>query len=89
MTKTNNIKSVCIIVLLLSFISISSYANENFLNMKSCESIKLSTYTTLISCHKIDYLVEYRNIDDNEKDNIKKITAITLKDSRIIKSIKR
>lgn len=89
MIKTNNIKLIGIKFLLLSLITLSSYANENFINMKSCENIKLSKYTTLISCHKIDYLIEYRNIDDEEKDNIKKITAITLKDSRIIKSIKR
>lgn len=74
-------------ILLLSIITILSFANENFTNMKNCESIKLSKYTTLVSCHKVDYLIEYRFIDDAEKDSIKKITAITLKDARVIKSI--
>ena len=42
-------------ILLLSIITILSFANENFTNMKNCESIKLSKYTTLVSCHKVDY----------------------------------
>ena len=73
--------------LLLTILSILSFANENIINMKNCESIKLSKYTTLVSCHKIDYLIEYRFIDDEEKDPIKKITAITLKDTKVIKNI--
>ncbi len=73
--------------LILSILSILSFANENMLNMKNCESIKFSKYTTLVSCHKIDYLIEYRFIDDEEKDSIKKITAITLKDIKVIKSL--
>lgn len=72
--------------LLLTILAIISFANENFTNMKNCESIKLSKYTMLVSCHKIDYLIEYKLIEDEEKDSIKKITAITLKDARIIKS---
>lgn len=75
------------IILFLSIFTIFSFANEIFTNMKNCESIKLSRYTTLISCHKIDYLVEYRFIDDEEKDSIKKITAITLKDTKVIKNL--
>lgn len=75
-------KSLTLLFLLSSYI----LANGNIVNMKNCESIKLSNYTTLVSCHKIDYLIEYRNIDDEEKDSIKRITAITQKDQRIIKS---
>ncbi|MCP4969728.1 MAG: hypothetical protein GY932_03910 [Arcobacter sp.] len=74
-------------VLILLFLTIIGFANENFANMKKCEHIKLSKFTTLVSCHKIDYLIEYRNIDDDEKDTIKKITAITLEDTKIIKNI--
>ena len=74
-------------ILLLTFFTIFSFASENIVNMKTCETIKLSQYTVLVSCHKIDYLVEYRKVDDDEKDTIKKITAITLKDQRIIKSV--
>ncbi len=64
-------------------------AQDNFINMKKCEVIKLSKLTTLISCHKIDYLVEYRLNDDEEVDKIKKITAITQKEQRVIKSTGR
>ena len=74
-------------LLIVSILFLFSFASENYVNMKNCESIKLSRYTTLISCHKLDYLVEYKFQDDEEKDNIKKITAITVKDQKIIKSI--
>lgn len=73
--------------LLLTAFTIFSFANENYINMKNCETIKLSQFTVLVSCHKIDYLIEYRKVDDDEKDTIKKITAITQKDQRIIKNI--
>jgi len=73
--------------LILTFLIVGSFASENYINMKNCESIKLSRYTTLVSCHNVDYLIEYKYQDDEEKDNIKKITAITVKDQKIIKSI--
>ena len=73
--------------IILSLLSILAFANDNLINMKKCESIQLSKYTTLVSCHKIDYLIEYRFVDDEEKDTIKKITAITLKDTKVIKSL--
>lgn len=85
-----NIKLIKIKFLLFALITTTLTANENFINMKSCESVKLSNLTTLVSCHRIDYLIEYRNIDDDdEKDNIKKITALTVQDNKIIKSIKK
>ncbi|QKJ24288.1 hypothetical protein [Poseidonibacter lekithochrous] len=73
-------------VLLLTVLSIFSFANENYINMKNCEKIQLSKFTSLVSCHQVDYLIEYKLEDDEEKDNIKKITAITVKDQKIIKS---
>jgi len=73
--------------LIISLLFISSFANENYINMKNCESLKLSRYTTLVSCHNVDYLIEYKFQDDEEKDNIKKITAITVRDQKIIKSV--
>jgi len=73
--------------LILSILSLLSFANEELVNMKNCESIRLSNYTTLVSCHKIDYLIEYRFVDDEEKDPIRKITAITSKDTKVIKNI--
>lgn len=74
-------------LIILSAFAISIFANDTFLNMKSCESVKLSKYTSLVSCHKVDYLIEYRFVDEEEQDNIKKITVITPTDSRIIKKI--
>lgn len=74
-------------ILIICFLCIFSFANDQFINMKKCESIILSKFTTLISCHNIDYLVEYKLQDDEEKDNIKKITAITVNDKKIIKAI--
>lgn len=71
-------------IFLIFILSFYAFANENFINTKNCEIIKLSKFTTLISCHKIDYLVEYKPQEDEEKDNIKKITAITANDQKII-----
>lgn len=77
------------IFLLLSISSVFLFANENYINMKNCEKIQLSKFTTLVSCHQVDYLVEYMLQDDDEKDNIKKITAITVKDQKIIKNVSK
>lgn len=71
---------------ILMFFTLFSFANENFINMKSCETVKLSKLTTLVSCHNIDYLIEYKHQEDEDKDNIKKITAITVNDQKIIKT---
>jgi len=70
---------------IFTIFSFFCFANDNFINMKSCESLKLSKFTTLVSCHNIDYLIEYKYQDDEEKDNIKKITAITVNDEKIIR----
>lgn len=72
---------------ILMIFTLFSFANDKFINMKSCESLKLSKFTTLVSCHNIDYLIEYKLQDDEEKDSIKKITAITVNDQKIIKTI--
>ena len=71
---------VKLLLIILSIIPI--YANE--INMKKCEMIKLSTYTTLVSCFKMDYLIEYYEPKRDEDDNIKKITIITVNDKKII-----
>jgi|GEM_PF-1096840 len=73
--------------LMLMFLALSSFANDKFIDMKNCETFKLSMYNTLLSCHSIDYLIEYRRVDDEEKDTVKKITAITTNDQRVIKEI--
>ena len=75
---------------LLLFLIFSSaiFANENsFLNMKNCESVRLSKLTSLVSCHQMDYLVEYRNVDDEEKDTVKKVTVVTPTKQIVIKNI--
>ena len=60
------------LLLLIATLTLFSFANEKFFNMKSCETLQLSKLTALVSCHNIDYLIEYRNIDDEERDRIKK-----------------
>lgn len=72
------------LILTLLLVASSSFASQNYINMKNCETIQLSKFTTLISCHNMDYLIQYRIVDDEEKDTIKRITAITQKDQKII-----
>ena len=55
--------------------------------MKNCESVKLSRFTSIVSCHKVDYLIEYRYIDDEEKDSVKKVTVITPENQVVVKDI--
>jgi len=76
-------------VLIISLVATFSFAQSNYANMKNCERIELSKFTALVSCHQVDYLIEYRFVDDEEKDNIKKITAITVKDQKIIKNVSK
>jgi hypothetical protein len=75
------------LILTLLFFTFFSFANDKFINMKNCETFKLSKFNTLLSCHSIDYLIEYRDVDNEEKDVVKKITAITVNDQRIIKDL--
>ncbi|WP_320035132.1 hypothetical protein [Halarcobacter sp.] len=74
-------------LLILMIFSLLCFANDKFINMKNCESLKLSKFTTLVSCHNVDYLIEYKYQDNEEKDNIKRITAITVNDQKIIKTM--
>lgn len=68
----------------LAFVISFTYANDNIINPKKCEVIKLSNFTTLVSCHKLDYLVEYYIPRLDEEDTIKKITVLTKEDKKII-----
>ena len=75
-------------LLLIPVFCIASFASENnFINMKNCESIRLSKLTTLVSCHQMDYLVEYRIVDDEEKDSVKKFTVVTKEKQVVIKNL--
>lgn len=75
--------------LFIASLATFAFAQNNFANMKNCETIQLSKFTTLVSCHQVDYIIEYIYQDDDEKDNIKKITAITVKDQKIIKNVSK
>lgn len=77
------------IILTLTVLFTFSFASENYVNMKNCEKIQLSRYTALVSCHQIDYLIEYKLEDDEEKDNIKKITALTVQDKKILMNVSK
>ncbi|WP_419771353.1 MAG: hypothetical protein ACNI3C_06065 [Candidatus Marinarcus sp.] len=65
--------------------SLGLFAQESIIAPKNCEVIKLSTYTTLVSCDKFDYLVEYQDVKRDDEDGVKKVTAISLKETKIIK----
>ncbi len=71
------------ILLLLSLCLAPIFADA--INPKKCESLKLSNFTTLVSCHKIDYIIEYYEPRRDDEDSIKKITLITINDKKIIK----
>ncbi len=71
-------------ILFLVFLSnIFIFANDTKI-MKNCEQIQLSKYTKLVSCHQVDYIIQYKYVEDEEQDNIKKIIAITPKDKKLI-----
>lgn len=72
-------KIVTLLITLFTF----TFSNE-IENIKKCEKIQLSRYTVLVSCHKMDYIIEYKLEDDEEKDNVNKITALTVNDKKII-----
>ena len=74
-------------ILIISLLAFSAIFAENTINMKKCELLEMSKYTKLFSCHKIDYLVEYKiEADLSEEDSIKKITMITPSSQKIIKT---
>jgi len=72
--------------LLLTLITITSFAADTIINTKNCETIKLSNFTTLISCHNMDYLVEYRDVRRDDEDKVKKITLITSTENKVLVS---
>lgn len=74
--------------LVLSILVMSSFANANFQNMKNCETIKLSLFTVLVSCHNLDYIIEYKKVEEpEEQDTVKRITVVTPNDQRVIKNM--
>lgn len=74
-------------ILLVSLLTIYALFAETTINMKKCELLEISPYTKLFSCHKIDYLVEYKiEVDLSEADSIKKITMITPTSQKVIKT---
>lgn len=76
--------------LALSIFIVSSFANANFQNMKNCETLKLSLFTVLVSCHNQDYIIEYKKVEEpEEQDTVKRITVVTPNDQRVIKSMEK
>ncbi len=73
-------------IFLLSFITLITYANDNIINPKNCEIVKLSKFTTLVSCNKLDYIVQTKEPRRDDEDNVKKIIVLTQKESKIILS---
>ncbi|RXJ87726.1 hypothetical protein [Arcobacter sp. CECT 8985] len=71
-------------ILILAIFALMSYANENIIKPKKCEIIKLSNFTTLVSCNKLDYIVQTKESRREDEDNMKKITVLSKKDSKII-----
>ncbi len=58
-------------------------SNEKFIN---CERIQLAELTDIVSCNKVDYLLEYEQNDSYKRGEVQKVTAITHKDIRVIKA---
>ncbi|MGB1226999.1 MAG: hypothetical protein ACPG9K_03840 [Poseidonibacter sp.] len=74
-------------IVLISLLVVSAIFAQTPINMKKCELLEISPYTKLFSCHKIDYLVEYKiEVDLREADSIKKITMITPTSQTVVKT---
>lgn len=71
--------------LVLFIFTVTLFANDTVIPQKKCEVIKLSNFNTLVSCHNFDYLIEYQETRRDDEDSVKKITAISLKETKIIK----
>lgn len=71
--------------LLLGLLFTSSLFAGDTYNMKQCEVIQMSKFTKLFSCHKVDYIVEYKAESDDEQDNIKKIIVVTPNSQTVLK----
>ncbi len=72
-------------IFLISLISLSAMFADSTINMKKCEVLEISKYTRLFSCHKVDYLVEYKiEVDLRESDSIKRMTMITPTSQQVI-----
>ena len=73
-----------IFILALPFISAlnANNTNEKFTN---CEVLVLSELTDIVSCHKIDYLIEYKQNDEYKRGEVKKVSVITATNIKIIK----
>ena len=70
--------------IILTLLSIAAFGADTIINTKKCETLKISNYTTLISCHDMSYLIEYREVRRDDEDIVKKITIITQNDSKVV-----
>ncbi|RXJ95093.1 hypothetical protein CRV00_04875 [Malaciobacter molluscorum] len=71
-------------IFLLVTLALASYANDTIIQPKKCEIIKLSNFTTLVSCNKLDYIVQTKESRRDDEDNMKKIIVLSEKDNKII-----
>jgi len=73
------------ILSIMLFLMVSLYANSTNNAFKNCQVVVLSELTDLVSCQKIDYLVEYAQNDEYKRGEVKKVSAVTNQDVKVIK----
>lgn len=61
------------------------FAGDVIQKPKNCEVLRLSVKVDIISCENLDYLIEY-DIYDEKRAEVIKVTAMTPKDVRVVKS---
>ncbi|NQY92706.1 MAG: hypothetical protein HRT43_00955 [Campylobacteraceae bacterium] len=71
-------------ILLLLFIS-ALHANSMKEKFTNCEVVVLSELTDIVSCHKIDYLIEYTQNDEYKRGEVIKVSVITETSVKVIK----
>ena len=72
-------------MIFIAMITSGLIAGDIIKNPKNCEKIVLSVKVDLVSCENLDYLVEYE-IYDEKRGEVVKVTALTQRDARVIKS---
>jgi len=74
-------KSFTLMLLLIS----SLYANNHKEKYANCEVVVLSELTDIVSCHRIDYLIEYKQNDEYKRGEVKKVSVITDTTVKVVK----
>ncbi len=71
------------IIVAIFFVTLQ--ANDNLNKFKNCEVVTLAELTDIVSCSKIDYLIEYKQNDEYKRGEVKKVTVVTDKNTKVIK----